>query len=60
MENCSVMFIHQEVFESIVIMRNANRIKRNAWAPTLVGKFGGKGDLNNHNRRFVKKVLLFC
>ena len=27
-QNCSVMFIHQEVFESIVIVRNANRIKR--------------------------------
>ena len=26
-QNCSVMFIYQEVFESIVIVRTVNRIK---------------------------------
>ena len=35
MQNCSVMFIYREVFESIVIVRTVNRIKRTSGISTV-------------------------
>ena len=34
-QNCSVMFIYQEVFESSVIMRTVNGIKRTSGISTV-------------------------
>ena len=35
MQNCSVIFIYQEVFESIALMRTVNRIKRTSGISTV-------------------------
>ena len=47
MQSCSVMFIYQEVFESIVIVRTVNRIKRTSGISTILnGKYFTSGPNN--------------
>ena len=56
MQNCFVMFIYQEVFERIVIVRTVNRLKRTSGISTV--NLGTILAIHNLERKNISRLGL--